>query len=25
MTMPNAGAPKSGVVLLDTRARTPDH
>lgn len=23
--MPNASAPKSGVVLLDTRARTPDH
>ncbi|MGN8251106.1 DUF3182 family protein [Pseudomonas sp. SMV7] len=25
MTMPNACAPKSGVVLLDTRVRTPDH
>jgi len=25
MTMPNACAPKSGVVLLDTRAHTPDH
>ncbi|MGE8323141.1 MAG: DUF3182 family protein, partial [Pseudomonas sp.] len=25
MTMPNACAPRSGVVLLDTRAHTPDH